>query len=54
MDIRFDTWNMRRLYRAGSLMGVAKGLSNYKLDLARLKDVRWNQQANIHFSKKGE
>jgi hypothetical protein len=31
MDMRFDTWNVRSLYRAGSLMTVAKEKSKYKL-----------------------
>jgi hypothetical protein len=34
MNIRFRLWNVRSLYRAGSLMIVSKELSRYKLDLA--------------------
>jgi hypothetical protein len=33
MDILLRTWNVRSLYRAGSLMTVAKDLARYKLDL---------------------
>jgi hypothetical protein len=33
MDMRFDTWNVRSLYRAGSLRTVARELAKYKLDL---------------------
>jgi hypothetical protein len=59
MDIRFDTWNVRSLYRAGSLITVAKEISTNKLDLVgfRRSDgtrVAPNQQENIHFLWKGE
>jgi hypothetical protein len=33
MDIRFGTWNVSSLYRAGSLRTVAEEVSKYKLDL---------------------
>jgi hypothetical protein len=33
MDMRFGVWNVRSLYRVGSLMTVAKEISKYKLDL---------------------
>jgi hypothetical protein len=33
LDMRFGTWNIRSLYRADSLMTVAKETSKYKLDL---------------------
>jgi hypothetical protein len=54
--MRFGTWDVRSLYRTGSLTTVAKEISKYKLDLVRVQEVRWgkvarNQQANIHFSK---
>jgi hypothetical protein len=39
--MRFDTWNGGILYRAGSLMTVAKEISKYKLDLAGVQEVRW-------------
>ena len=31
--MRLDTWNVRSLYRSGSLTTVARYLANYKLDL---------------------
>jgi exonuclease III len=43
MDIRFGTWNVRNLYRAGSLMTVAKVISKYKLDLVGVQEVRWER-----------
>jgi hypothetical protein len=53
--MRVDTWKVRSLYRAGSLMTVAKEISTYKLDVVGVQEVRWdimapNQQANIHSS----
>ena len=32
-DISLGTWNVRSLYRAGSLMAAARELARYKLDL---------------------
>jgi hypothetical protein len=40
MDMRFRTWNVRSLYRAGSLVTIPKELSKYKLDLVGAQ-VRW-------------
>jgi exonuclease III len=41
MDMRFGTWNVRSLYRAGSLMTVSRELSRYQLDLVGVQEVRW-------------
>jgi hypothetical protein len=41
MDMIFGTWNVRSLYRAGSLVTVSKALSKYKLDLVGVQEVRW-------------
>jgi hypothetical protein len=40
MDMRFSTWNVRSLYRSGSLKTVAKELRKYKLDLVGVQEVR--------------
>jgi hypothetical protein len=40
-DILLGTWNVRSLYRVGSLMTVAKELARYKLDLVGVQEVRW-------------
>jgi exonuclease III len=42
MDMRFGTWNVRSLYRAGSLRAVAEVILKYKLDLAGVQEVRWD------------
>jgi exonuclease III len=38
--MRFGTWNVRSLYRSGSLMTLARELARYKLDLVRVQEVR--------------
>jgi hypothetical protein len=40
--MRFGTWNVRSMYRAGSLRTVAEEVSKYKLDLVGVKEVRWD------------
>jgi exonuclease III len=44
MDTRFGTWNVRSLYRAGSLKTVARELGKYKLDLVSVQEVRWEKE----------
>jgi exonuclease III len=41
MDMRFGTWNVRSMYRTGSLRAVAEEISKYKLDLVGVQEVRW-------------
>jgi hypothetical protein len=43
MDTRFDIWNVRELYRAGSLMTVAKQITKYKLNVVGVQEVRWKR-----------
>jgi exonuclease III len=38
--MRFGTWNVRSLYRAGSLKTVSRELARYKLDLVGVQEVR--------------
>jgi hypothetical protein len=60
MDTRFGTWNVRSLYRAGSLMIVLRELARYKLDLVVMQEVRLeggvvpNLRENTHFSMERE
>jgi hypothetical protein len=42
MEMRFGTWNIRSMYRAGSLRAVAEEISKYKLDLVGVREVRWD------------
>jgi hypothetical protein len=41
MDIRFGTWNVRSLHRAGSLVAASKEISKYEIELVGVQDVRW-------------
>jgi exonuclease III len=43
MDMRFGTWNVRSMYRAGSLRAVAEEISKYKLDLVGAQEVKWSR-----------
>jgi len=41
--MRFGTWNVRRLYRTGSLTAArAREIARYKLDLVSVQPVRWD------------
>jgi hypothetical protein len=44
-DLLLGTWNVRNLYRGGSLMAVARELARYKLDLVGVQEVRWDKGA---------
>jgi exonuclease III len=41
--MKFGAWNVRSLYRAGSLKTVARKLGKYKLDLMGVQEVRWEK-----------
>jgi exonuclease III len=43
----FGTWNVRSLYRSGSLMTVARELAEYKLDLVGVQEVRWDKEGTV-------
>ncbi|PNF31089.1 hypothetical protein B7P43_G16088 [Cryptotermes secundus] len=40
--MRFGTWNVKSVYRAGSVMKIAKEISKCKLDLVGVQKVRWD------------
>jgi exonuclease III len=40
--MRIGTWNVRTVYRAGSLTAVAEEISKYKLDLVGVQEVKWD------------
>jgi hypothetical protein len=53
-DVRLGAWNVRRFYRAGSLVRVSKELSEYRLELVGVQEVIWrtvapNKQENTDF-----
>jgi hypothetical protein len=41
--MRFNTWNVRSLHRAGSLTSAARELARYKLDLVGVHQLRWDK-----------
>jgi hypothetical protein len=41
MDMRFGSWNVRSLYRVGS-MTVSRELARCKLKLVGVQEVRWD------------
>jgi exonuclease III len=45
MDMRFGTWNVKNMYRAGALRVVAEKISKHKLDLVGVQEVRWDGSA---------
>jgi hypothetical protein len=48
--MRYGSWNVGSLYKAGSLMTVAKEIS-YKLDLVEVQRVRWDRDGTELFAK---
>ena len=38
--MRFGTWNVRSVYRSGSITTVVRELARYKLDLVGVQEVR--------------
>jgi exonuclease III len=47
MDMRFDTWNVRSLYRSRSFETVARELAMYKLDVVGVQEVRWDTEDTV-------
>jgi len=45
--MRFGTWNVRSLYRAGSFTAAAMELARYKLDLVGVQVVRWGREGTV-------
>ena len=46
-DIKLETWNVRSLYRAGSLKAAARELARYKLDVVGVQEVRWDKEGTV-------
>jgi len=43
MNMKHGTWNIRSLYRAGSLKTAARVLARYRLDLVGAQEVKWDK-----------
>jgi len=46
-EMKIGTWNVRSLYRAGSLKAAARGLVRYKLDVVGVQEVRWDKGVTV-------
>jgi len=47
MDVKFGVWNVRSVYRSGSLTAAARELAGYKLDLVGVQEVRWGKGGTV-------
>jgi len=45
--MRFGTWNVKSLYRAGSFTAAARELARYKLDIVGVQGVRWDREGTV-------
>jgi len=45
--MRFGTWNVRILYRVGSLTAAAWELARFKLHLVSVQEVRWSKGGTV-------
>jgi len=46
-SMKLGTWNVRSLYRAGSLKAAARELGRYKLDVVGVQKVRWDKGGTV-------
>jgi len=46
-DIVLGMWNVRSLYKAGSLMAVTRELARYELDLVGVQEFRWDKGGTV-------
>ena len=45
--IFLGTWNVRSLYRVGSLTAEARELARNKLELVGVQEVRWDKEGTV-------
>jgi len=45
--MKLGTWNVRSLYRAGSLEAATRELGRYKLDVVGVQEVRWDKGGRV-------
>ena len=45
--MRLGTWDVRSLYRSGSLTSVARELARYTLDLVGVQEDRWDKVGSV-------
>jgi hypothetical protein len=47
LSMRFGTWSVRSLYKAGSFTEAARELARYKLDLEGVPEFRWDKGSRL-------
>ena len=45
--MRIGTWNVRSLYRVGSLKAAVRELAKYKSDVVGVQEVRWDKGGTV-------
>jgi exonuclease III len=45
--MKLRTWNIRSLYRSGSLTTAARELARFKLDLVGVEEVKWEKRGMV-------
>jgi hypothetical protein len=45
--MRFGTWNVRSLFRLVSITAAARELARYKLHIAGVQEVRWDEGGTV-------
>ena len=46
-EMKLGTWNIRSLYRTGSLKAAARELARYQLDVVGMQEVRWDKGGTV-------
>jgi len=46
-EMKIGSWNVRSLYRAGSIKAAARELARYKLDVVGVQEVRWDKGGTV-------
>ena len=46
-EMKIGAWNVRSLYRAGSLKAATRELARYKLDVVGVQEVRWDKGGTV-------
>jgi hypothetical protein len=46
-DILVGTWNVRSLYKTGSLTAASRELARYKLDLVGVQELKWDKEGTV-------
>ena len=45
--MKFGTWNVRNLYKSGSLTAAPRKLARHKLGTVGVQEVRWDREGTV-------